>query len=507
MTTASSRRSPPAATRLTDRLYRFDDTANVYLIVGQTGCIAIDFGSGRWLKAYRKLKLPPIQHVFLTHHHADQCAGLEAVRDPSFVIHAPAGEQAFLEPVKVKYFHAHVHDMGIPASHDVPPHGLTNVTYDMAGFTDLFWERQRIRFLHTPGHGPNAISVLVDLDDKQVCFCGDAAHAGATIRQPYHLEWDHWTGGGALAAFEGVERLAGLGIDLLCPSHGPVIDDRPRTMLAQLSRKLLAFYRAKGQICPGENDRYLEPEILGKQQVRLSPHLYQFGTNSYLLVSDTGEGMVVDPYDVDLPVFNELLRRPELRGLKPTVTTATHYHFDHSNGLPLMKRQFGPRIVLHPRVAYALRGGEHFHAPWLRPLPCKPDVIWPDAGTWRWHEYDFRIAPFAGQTWWHCAFMADIDGRRVFFGGDNFQPNSRWNGTGGFSSYNGSRFREGFETSARLVLKWKPDILVNGHSTYMRFAASQFQKIIRWSRRAEAATKALCPTGDLERDYYLQKAT
>jgi len=57
----------------------------------------------------------------------------------------------------------------------------------------------------------------------------------------------------------------------------------------------------------------------------------------------------------------------------------------------------------------------------------------------------------------------------------------------------GSRFREGFETSARLVLKWKPDILVNGHGTHMRFAASQFQKIIRWSRRAEATTKALCP--------------
>ncbi len=42
-----------------------------------------------------------------------------------------------------------------------------------------------------------------------------------------------------------------------------------------------------------------------------------------------------------------------------------------------------------------------------------------------------------------------------------------------------------------------------GHGTYYRFAPSHFHKVIRWSRTAQEAVAALCPTGRLERDYYL----
>jgi glyoxylase-like metal-dependent hydrolase (beta-lactamase superfamily II) len=99
--------------------------------------------------------------------------------------------------------------------------------------------------------------------------------------------------------------------------------------------------------------------------------------------------------------------------------------------------------------------------------------------------------------------MTTIDGRKVFFGGDSFLPSSRWNGTGGFCAYNNSRFDEGFVPSAQLVLEWKPQVVAAGHGTCYRFAASKFRKIIKWAESAREAVTALCPSGDLQEDYYV----
>ena len=52
-------------------------------------------------------------------------------------------------------------------------------------------------------------------------------------------------------------------------------------------------------------------------------------------------------------------------------------------------------------------------------------------------------------------------------------------------------------------MDWKPDIIANGHGTYVTFSREYFQKVMRWSKKSEAAVQALCPSGDLNTDYYL----
>ena len=52
------------------------DICNVYLLQKGDEAIAIDFGSGKWLSQLPKLGIRRLTHVFLTHHHADQCEGL-----------------------------------------------------------------------------------------------------------------------------------------------------------------------------------------------------------------------------------------------------------------------------------------------------------------------------------------------------------------------------------------------------------------------------------------------
>lgn len=481
-------------------LWLIRDTCNVYLLKRGDGAIAIDFGSGEWLDVLPELGIECLEHVFLTHHHADQCAGLLARPKWPFAIHAPTGEQSFLSPEAVKDFHKLGRGGGCPPSYSVLPCGVDGIQYDIAPFTSMDWRGGRLRFVQTPGHGPNGCSIILDHGGKQVVFCGDAAHAGATIWQPYHLEWDHWTGTGALAAWEGTERLAGIPADILCPSHGPVVNENTGTMLRTLSRKLMTFYKAKSHISPGEKDRYLESQVLPCGARRVLDNLYQFAGNGYLLVSQSGSALVVDPRANNMPMLESLLA--ELGGIKPEAAVVTHYHNDHCDGIPYLKDKYGTQVWLHPRVAEPLADVESRNLPWLPSESIQPDHLWPESGTWTWREYEFQIAPAPGQTWWHCMFMAHVSGKRVLFSGDSFQPSSRWNGTGGFCAYNNSRFPDGFVRTSKTILDWKPDILAAGHGDVFRYSSSKFRKIIKWAASAERATIALCPAGDLECDYY-----
>ena len=490
--------------QLLPQLYLLQDTCNVYLLRDGDRAIAIDFASGQWLECLGELGISHLDHVFLTHHHADQCFGLSGYRRHQWKIHAPAGEEKFLEPAIIRKAGTFcAANRGCPSSYAVHGKGIPDVCFDMVPSSDIFWRSQRLRFMHTPGHGPNACSVVADVDGRQVVFCGDAAHAGATIWQPHHLEWDHWTGAGALAAWEGVVRLRDIAVDLLCPAHGQVISTRPRQLLARLAGKLMRFYQAKGSICPGEPDRYITPRRLACGAHQVLPGLYQFGKNGYLLQSvwgEEGEGLVIDPDETDMPAMEQLVAEIGIQRIP--VATVTHYHNDHCSGLAYLRKHYETRSILHPRVAQAWSGPMTQVVPFGIAAPPPINELWPEEGWWQWNEYRFRIAAMPGQTWWHCGFMTSIHDSRVVFTGDSFQPASRWKGTGGFCAYNDSRFEEGFNKTARLLLAWKPDICAAGHGTFYSFSPSYFRKVIRWAAGTAEVVRALCPTGDLKSDYY-----
>ncbi len=490
-------------TQLLPNLWMIPDTCNVYILKTGRDAVAIDFGSGKWLKALPSLGIDRLTHVFLTHPHADQCAGLETRRRRPFTVHAPAGAEPFMDPGQLRDHRQTVRNLPyhpFPDSYRPLPRGVAAVSYDMHPNSEWQGQGLCLRFAHTPGHGAQAISIITELSGKQICFCGDAAHAESTIHEPFSLEWDHWTGAGALAAWEGIERLRGIGLDRLCPAHGPAVTDSPARVLRALSARLMRLHRAKGSICAGEKDHFLISKSRPCGARECLPHLYRFDGNSYLLVSASGETLIVDPTRNCTRALAGLIR--ELGVRPPEVALATHIHWDHCGAMTALRQQAGTRICLHPRLAGPLRRVDRQFFLYAPTTPIVPDEIWPEKGTWCWQEYDFTVAPWPGQTWWHCAFMTRIDGRKVLFGGDSFMPASRWNGTGGFCALHSSRLREGHMASARLALRWQPDILANGHGAIFRFTASRFRRIIRWAQGAEKAVRDLCPTGDLAKDYY-----
>lgn len=484
--------------RLLPGLYLIRDTCNVYLLCDGDKAVSIDFGSGKWAKSLGSFGIKQLDYVLLTHHHRDQCEGLLKFKKAKEVL-APSGANNFLTKESVSEYWAKQN--AYPFVSGVLPKGLPSVKCRLGEGGDIFWGRHRIRFLPTPGHSPNALTVMVTWNGKNVFFCGDAVHAGGKIHQPYHLEWDHWTPRGALAAWYGLERLGYCGIDLLCPSHGAVIRGRKADACVKLTQKRLsAFIRAKGSVCSGEKDDYFPLEALDDMNARrVLPHLYQFGGNSYLLVSRTGDSLLVDPNRGDLSILDKLM--PAAGAHKLSVAAATHFHSDHTDGFPLAKKKYGARSWMHPWIAGVLDKHKRSGLPFLPDKPIIADRILPETGKFEWNEYEFNIWPMPAQTRYHCAFLTVIDGQKVLFSGDSFQPPSRWNGTGGFCAANHCRFGD-FLKSARLVMKVKPDIIANGHQAVYRFHASHYRRILRWADQAGKALRDLCVSRDYLKDYF-----
>jgi glyoxylase-like metal-dependent hydrolase (beta-lactamase superfamily II) len=503
--TSRTRPEEPRWTSLGDDLFLFRDSCNVYVLKYGDRALAVDFGTGAWVARLPEIGVGHLEHVVLTHLHRDQCCGLYRVGEPGrddhdFETHFPVGDSDLARPEMLARFWQTYQEAGCPRSYSAPRVPFSDAVADMSTDGERIIGPSRFCAIATPGHTAGALSYIVEWHGRQLAFCGDAAHSGGTLHQPFHLEWDHWTPGGAREAWYGLERLAACRIDLLLPSHGPVIDSRTCDCLRRTQRRIMGLIRAKGSVCAGEKNRWMDVELLSSGARRILPHLYAYGGNGYLLVSEkTGEGLAIDPTAPDMPHLERLLE--EIGIDRIGATTATHYHRDHSDALDYVRQRYDARVWLHPWVADPLQDRNRYDLPWLPVASIEADRLLPEEGRFRWHEYELNIRPFPGQTWYHCAFHTQVDDLRVLFSGDNFQPPTRWNGTGGFCAFNGSRFGEGFARSARAVLDIAPELICNGHGIIYRFAPSHYRRILSWTARAERAVQALCPSSRWLDDY------
>ena len=476
-------------TTISPGLFQFKDSCNVYVLKSGNEAVAIDFGSGRWQSHLGEIGVERIQHVLLTHVHRDQMYGLSPLRKSSFLLHVPSGDEPYLVARELKAFWRSYQAAGCPANYSAPVEAPTLRRARIGEANDLIWSGGRITAIPTPGHTRGALTYLTVWRGKQIAFCGDALTADGTIHEPFHLEWDHWTGEGASQAWNGLERLSGSGIDLLCPSHGKMGRSRCVEAIRKVQGRLRDFIRAKGSVCEGERDRWFPVTRIDDQTLRISDHLLLFGANTYVLTDDADQALIIDPTLPSIRNIRPLLKRLSVN--RVTLATSTHFHRDHSDGLNWVREHLGAEIRLHPRVAEPLKNRDRFDLPWLPADSVAADRRLPESGIFRWSSYTFRIRSFPGQTWWHCAFDTEIDGKHVLFSGDNFQPPSRWNGTGGFCSFNGCRMTEGFARSAQTVLDLAPDLICNGHGCVYTFAPGHYRKILRWAARSEKAIRAL----------------
>ncbi len=352
------------------------------------------------------------------------------------------------------------------------------------------------RILATPGHGKHAVTILANIADQAVGFCGDVIHGDGQLWNWFDSEWDYGLQRGQRTLLESARRLADQPLDLLCPTHGPVVGD-PKTALGRLASRLAAILDATGDPAPTQEDQ--PSPAPGFRQILPSVHQYRDG-NCAVLVSHRKLGLLFDdgpccwkpmPERIEYHrrLMAEMKRALDLEKIDTVIPT--HYHGDHVEMIPDLVATEKSRVVCLDLVADVLEHPNDYGV--MCPLPwygTGNDTVpihqrASDNARLGWCEYDIEFTHVGGQTYYHAAMLAQVDGRRVAFIGDAVGLGST--APDPVLCYNdGEPGGRGWAYAARQVRRARPDVIVGGHGAYLYDPLPFLDaKIANWDRQLQ----------------------
>jgi glyoxylase-like metal-dependent hydrolase (beta-lactamase superfamily II) len=198
--------------------------AHCYLIDGGESLALIDCGMGTATSKEQLLShatadghdLARLERLFITHYHADHCAGAAAYRDAlglavvagrETAAALEAGDQraTSFEPART---------LGLyPADSQFPACPVDEVLDDG---DSVSVGRLTVRFVATPGHCSGHGAYLVTGGDRTYLFSGDSLFAGGRLLLQATHDCD------LQLSLASVRTLAALEFDSLLPGHGPL---------------------------------------------------------------------------------------------------------------------------------------------------------------------------------------------------------------------------------------------------------------------------------------------
>ncbi len=194
--------------RLSDNLYLFEDTCNVYIVRDGNDCVLIDFGSGKVLDHLRDLGISNIDWILHTHHHRDQCQGdrlATHAQDPDRRAGARAynlfaDAENFWRNRRVFHLYYMRNDFNT-VTQNIP------VGRTLEDYTTFRWKNTDFFVLPTPGHTLGSITLLATVDGRKAAFSGDLMHSAGKIQNLYDTQINY---GGAEGIDLGIYSLARL---------------------------------------------------------------------------------------------------------------------------------------------------------------------------------------------------------------------------------------------------------------------------------------------------------
>lgn len=337
--------------------------------------------------------------------------------------------------------------------------------------------------IETPGHGKQGRTLLVECDGQRVAFCGDLIYGDGQLWNWFDADWDYGPQTGQQALLKSAETLAARSPTWLCPTHGPVVT-RATEALQRLQQNLRAV------LTPPTEPMDVTPLLINTPPDDTSgfrpilPHLYQYVPNAgncAALISRDRAALLVDdglccwqplPVRADnhRNVMTALKRQRGLDRIEAVVVT--HYHGDHVENIRQLVVEEGAEVIALDVVAEVLEHPEQFNLACMLPWYDVGHDIVPvtrrlTSGTrWRWHEYELEIFHIAGQTYYHAGIQTVVDGQRVIFTGDAFNP---WPSVEPVLTYNDNEpSQRGWLYALDRLAERHPDLLVMGHAGAMR---------------------------------------
>lgn len=463
-----------APRKLSDHLYVFADTCNVYVVRDGGRCVLIDFGSGKILDHLSGLGISQVDWILHTHHHRDQCQGDYRAVERNIPIAVPAHERHLFADAENfwrnrRVFHLYyVRNDFNTLTENVP------VARALHDYSTLRWGKIDFFVLPTPGHTLGAITLLAEIDGKKVAFSGDLMYAPGKIVNLYDTQVNYGGAEGIDLGIYSLARLVEQKPALLCPSHGEPLPD-PESGIRETIRRLSAYYRFQTGASPSEENR----------AYAVSPHLichYQTTSSFYAIVSNSGKAMFIDYGSASGTHFGNFERatatsdrirfvehsiEPLKRdfGVKSIdVAMPSHMHDDHMNGFPHLKRRHNTKIWCYENMVDVFENPRGYNLGCILGEPFKVDRAFRHGEKFRWEEFEFEITHSPGHTEYQMALFVTIDGNRVAFTGDAFFPNPRNDGT----MRHNLIFRNHVENDSHLksirnLIERSPTLIAPGH--------------------------------------------
>jgi glyoxylase-like metal-dependent hydrolase (beta-lactamase superfamily II) len=265
---------------------------------------------------------------------------------------------------------------------------------------------------------------------------------------------------------ESLERIQTLQPETLVPSHGQIMSD-PAKAIGVLAERFELCYENYVSISAL---RHYFPELFadyagrpGQMPIRpgIEPPdcLRHFGT-TWMLVSKTGAALVMDAGSNNIvQQLKKMLERGEIKSVD--ALWVTHYHFDHTDGIPLFQKEFDVPCITDRRLAEVIANPRAWRLPCLASETSRVDRPMEDGQSWEWHEYKLTSYFFPGQTLYHAALLAEGNGLRMFFVGDSHTMS----GLDDYCAQNRNLLGRGvgFQYCLALIEKLQPTHIFNCH--------------------------------------------
>ena len=512
-------------TQISDELYLFRDTCNVYVLRSGREAMLVDFGSGDVLDHLTEIGVERVTDVLMTHHHRDQGQGLAQAVHAGAHIWVPHTEQDLFHSVDAHWQAREIYDNynvrqdRFSLLESVPVTG-TLEDYQVRQFGDHV-----VTVLPTPGHTPGSISLLVEMEARRILFSGDLIVSPGKVVSLSATQWTYNGAEGVAASIASLLDVQDRHIDLLLPSHGDPIDN-PQPAIALLVERFWELLQRRKQ-----NPRLFQLRERPYQPVmpagegrtgQGTPHLLMHRAsmaNMYVLLSESGKALFLDfGYDfvTGIPAGSDRAsRRPWLYTLpklkeqfgirKVDVVLPTHYHDDHVAGCNLLQKVEGTQVWAAENFADILENPAFYDLPCLWYDPISVDRRLPLGQPIRWEEYTLTLHPLPGHTRYAVAIEFEVDGLHVLATGDQYQRDDglAWN----YVYQN--RYSVGdYATTAQLYDRIRPDVILSGHWQPLRVTPEYLQKIAVDAEALDRLHRELLPEmPDLGAEGFIARVT
>jgi len=420
-----------APRRISENLYVFEDTCNVYVVRQGTHGLLIDFGSGKILDHLPALGITQVDWILHTHHHRDQCQGDLRAVERKIPIAVPQHEREQFDEAENfwrnrRVFHLYnMRNDFNTVTVNIP------VARSLADYSTFTWRGMDFFILPTPGHTLGSITLLAQIDGKKTAFSGDLMMAPGKVVNLYDLQVTYGGFEGANLGTYAMKYLLEQKAELLCPSHGEPMAD-PQTAIQETQRRLMDFYRFESGRPVIENMPYA-----------VSPHLvasFQTTSSFYAIISDSGKAMFIDYGSASQAHFANFEKATgvdarirfvehtidELRrgfGMKSIdVAMPSHMHDDHVNGFPYLAQHQGAKIWCLDNMVDIFQNPRGYNLGCILGEPFQVNRSFRPGERFRWEEFEFEIAHSPGHTEYQMALYVNLDGQRVAFTGDALFP-------------------------------------------------------------------------------------